>query len=151
VRSLPALPAGHYFLAIAYTQLQDGQKAETELKAVIQSSPNFVQAYTALAGLELAGGDLQSAVDHARQAVTLAPNTLEPRLLLVRAYIRSNEFKTAGSELETILKKSPGNAAALHHLGLLLAAQGNPEKAETQFEAAFKADPRQVDSLAALT
>jgi tetratricopeptide (TPR) repeat protein len=144
------LPTARYFLGIAYNQLHDDQKAVTEFKAVIQNSPNFAPAYIALAVQELSAGDVQSAVEHARQGVTLAPQALDSHLLLVRTYIRANEFEAAGNELDTLVKNNPGNAAVLHHLGILYAAKGNQEQAEAQFEAALKAEPRQLESLSEL-
>src|SRR5262249_42532658 len=58
----PTLAAARYFLATAYVQLRENQKAETELKNVVQSSPNSFQAYATLASLDLTNGNSGAAI-----------------------------------------------------------------------------------------
>ena len=151
VKAQPASPLGRYFLGLAYSQAQDPQRAGQEFLAAIQNDAAFVQAYTPLAQLKLDSGEVDGAIQYARQALSFNANLVDPHLVLSRAYTRVKNYRAATDEVALVLRADPRNWLGLYHQGLVDLAQDKFADAETHFEAAQRQAPAdQADSLNAL-
>jgi len=82
-------------------------------------------------------GHMDSAETSWKQALVLAPGSIEPMSALVRLYLESKKVAKAQSTLETALAKDGTNVAALNMLGEIALMKSDAPKAEEYFKRAL--------------
>lgn len=75
------------------------------------------------------------------------PNVLGMRLALAARYVQDGQYDKATQHYAEVLKRDPGNAEALAHLGWILLQLGDPTRAADFVRRARAADPSLVDAM----
>lgn len=98
------------------------------------------------ASLALTEKNADAALVAIADAVARDGNDLESLFLRAEAYLLKKQPAQAKAEYETILKKDPKSAKALHGLGLIHKAQNEFAEASGKFAEALEADPAHLVS-----
>jgi tetratricopeptide (TPR) repeat protein len=131
VASEPNRPEGHFWLGANYGGASEQKgafkalrmigKIRAEMEAVIRIAPGYeeAKAYLALSELDrqlprLLGGSNARALNYGEQGLRYAPNNLELKLSLARAYLEAGRRPEAKRQLEELLarKVNPMHARA---------------------------------------
>ncbi len=75
------------------------------------------------------------------------PDVLGMRLALAARYVQDGQYDKATQNYAEVLKRDPGNAEALAHLGWILLQLGDPARAADFVGRARAADPSLVDAM----
>lgn len=106
------------------------EAAQKRLEDFIAKNPNSSQAILALAEIRAAGGapkaEVAGLID---KAIKATPNQVEPRLALVRYYMRSGDPRQAATVAQDALNALPGRADLYDALGQAQQAAGNTNEA----------------------
>jgi tetratricopeptide (TPR) repeat protein len=129
--------------------LLDAQQYAASLDAfhhVTQLRPDYADAYTNMAIVEIQWERYADARPHLAQSLKLSPNN--PRALYYRALVERNEgnLDLAISDLQSVLKGYPRSRDALRELGFSFYQQHKYPEALAEYEALQGVDP---DDLAA--
>jgi len=74
-------------------------------------------------------------------ATELAPQAIQPGLLLVLAYLDANKIAEARQAAETMRAHNPSDPLVENLLGAIALAGGDPAEGRARFEAALKLKP----------
>jgi cellulose synthase operon protein C len=85
-----------------------------------------------------------------QDAVSAAPNAVQPMAALVDAYIRAKQPEKAVSFLQSALKANPENAEAYALLGTIQTGNNQPDLALKNFKTAIEKNPKNVIGYRAL-
>jgi Tfp pilus assembly protein PilF len=86
-------------------------------------------------------GEMEPARDAYRAALRLAPRHLGARVALTHILRQLGDLREAMKEGTTALAQAPGDADALHAIGLVHLARGDDAAARRYFEAFLASDP----------
>lgn len=119
---------------------QQWTSAEQNLRAAIQSDPEYVRAYVVLAGLYNAQGRFDEALHTAQLAVSLGPRSWDLSYELARALIGKGEYGRALSVSDAGLRKKHGT---LLHIAKAhaLAGLGSYAQAQAELRAYLRFEP----------
>ncbi len=123
VAAAPKLAAAHVALARAYLELGDGLAAEAELARAVDAGASADALHQYQAHARLLQGDPESAIDEAAEA--------QPRYadyaarIRVRALASQGELVEALADLQAVLDRTPGDAAAWTDLGRIRLTAGD--------------------------
>lgn len=135
-------------LLIARGNVPQGRRALAES---ITLDPRGLDARLALTGLHLSEHEIDAAVEQARAAIDIHPESLEARLLLGRALlVRPEDRAAARANAESIIRDFPRAAAGPYALGTFYLVSGDTPSAQREFERALRANARFTDALAEL-
>ena len=119
-----------------------------DLRNAIQLQPSLAEAHILLAQLHtIQGGNLQTALASAEEAVKLSPQL--PAALLTHAalQIANNSPETALEDVQQVLKNSPNHAKAYEVQGIAFNLLKRADEAQTSFAKALELNPRQITTL----
>lgn len=133
-----------YMRAYAHRELEDYAKAEEDFREVIRQEPTFIQTYGALAEIYIK----QKATEKAEKLfndLSQQPDGAKwsDYYRGVIAY-RKPDLAAAESYWDKATKIDINFAPALHNLGALYLAQGQPGKALVKFRGALNQDPEKA-------
>jgi putative PEP-CTERM system TPR-repeat lipoprotein len=104
--------------------------AQKRFEDFIAKNPKSSQAMLALAEVRAgSGGSKEEVAGLIEKAIKTAPNEVEPRLALVRHYMRSGDPRQAASVAQDALNALPGRADLYDALGQAQQAAGNANEA----------------------
>ena len=103
--------------------------------------PNELRALLLSARSRALAGQYDSAAVHARRAVAMAPDSLEPTRLLVRVLMDAHRFSDAAIELEALHKRYPDDVAIVLDLGQCREESGDTAAAEAAARLAYQMAP----------
>jgi Flp pilus assembly protein TadD len=134
------------------TLLQAGNVAGAEkiFRSVLAGEPQNVDALHGLAGVALATGHVDAAIELANSALRLRPNSPALSTTLGDALRAAGKAAEAAESYRVALASKARDVHALNNLGLALQDLGQFEEAALQFEKARKAQPRLVEPAANL-
>jgi predicted Zn-dependent protease len=116
-------------LGLSLGALEEGPAAIAALKRAVQLKPDFGNAWAALAQQHaMAGDDEAAAKANARQ---IAAATKDPALVAAATALAENKLAVAEHTLRDVLRREPGNIAALRLLAETGARLGRYGEAET--------------------
>jgi tetratricopeptide (TPR) repeat protein len=95
--------------------------AVADFTRALRLDPNCAEAVEARAKSCLVKGKLKRAVHDLTKAIALRPDSVEARLDRARAFLAAKQYSRAQSDAEEVLRREPGNTAAL---ALLKDAEG---------------------------
>ncbi len=139
---LPA-PALGVNLAEALLQRDLLPLAQTLMTRLLDQHPHFAPAWARRSELYLQLGQIDEALESARRAVALAPDSSFCRLCLGIALKAAGLVSAATMQLGACLQSNPRHPAALSHYGLALSQQGRHAMALDALAQARDLDPEQ--------
>ncbi len=108
-------------------------------------------AYTSLIRLYVNNDEKAKAVALARQAVKLNPKSVVAINLLVDTYAATGDIESMIKTLEEAKVSNPMSVLFYNRLGAYYAKSGEADKAVSEFKASLNIEPRQPDTLGALS
>ena len=132
VRDYPTTPFVHYAYgdALAATSMYD--EAERQLHDEIQLNPNSVQPFLRLASINLQRHQSADALDAAKKACAMAPESSEARYLLGRSLLEEGQIPASIQELETARRLSPNSPKVRFNLARAYARAGRDAEAQQE-------------------
>ncbi|MGB9265045.1 MAG: tetratricopeptide repeat protein [Terriglobales bacterium] len=137
----------HYQLGLAFDQLANTNRAETEWRDAVRLRPDIIEAHRALAGVAIRHGDPGALAQEADQIIALQPAAPDGYLLRGIAEINRKEYATADEYLHRSLQKEPNNPAAYIQLGNLQMVQSKFAEAQKFYQQALDQDPNSTEAL----
>lgn len=117
------------------------REALVELREAIKKDPSNPYAYYFLGVGLFEVGELEAARDAYRATLKLAPTHLGARVALTHVLRQLGDLREALKEGTQALSQSPGDADALHAVGLVYLARGDKTSARKYLEAFLDARP----------
>lgn len=136
----PSLGGAHMFLGIAQYQMGKPDEAVRSLEQEVALNPSSVEALTWIGIVQLGSGHPEGATGPLDRASALNPK--DGQLLYYRARAHS---LVAENTYRQLYQQEPDSALVHRALGESLASSGQPEKAITEFEAALKKEPSNLE------
>lgn len=137
----------HYQLGLAFDQVGNMSRAESEWREAVRLRPGIVEAHRALAGSAIARSDASMLAQEANEIIALQPGAPDGYLLRAVAEINRRQYGPAEQYLKESIQKDPTNAAAYVQYGNLRMAQNQPGEAQKQYQMALDQDPNSADAL----
>ena len=151
VKESVALGVAHYILGVHYDLLGDEEGAVREYAQSVHFDGRSFSSHLRL-GMGYAHKKIPAkAINELTFAARLNPKDLQPHYFLALLYSSLHDVPRATSEYELLLNglsvKDPRNADLFVYLGKLYFAQGQEDKALTQFERVIALDPKNTGAL----
>jgi len=143
----PDNAVAHYQQGLAFYQLGNGNRAESEWRDAVRLRPDLVEAHRALAGVAIHRSDASGLAQEADQIIAIQPGAPDGYLLRAVADIDRKQFSTADEYLKRSLEKEPNNPAAYVQLGNLRMAQKQLAEAQKAYQQGLDQDPNSTDAL----
>lgn len=142
-----------YMLAQVYRRAEDGWNELQALKRVVEVDPSYAPAHVNLGLLQSERGRLDEAEHHAREAVRLGPNEVEPLLNLVDILHGTGRMDDAEHLLRDRLETCPAHARGrlLCRLAALRQSAGAFDEARPLLAKARAAGDPEFDTFLHLT
>jgi Tfp pilus assembly protein PilF len=112
--------------------------ARAGCERLLKLDPAAYKAHAALAEIDLAQGQVSSAVERLRAALALKPDWVPAFERLGTALLRQGAYAEARAWLERAVSQRPDDADALQSLGVALAETGDLAGAALRFSAAIE-------------
>lgn len=143
----PDCAACHYNLAIAHTELDQLDGAETAFRQVLELTPDYSAAYYGLASVYTRQGRAADAQAARNEATRLARERLAERQRLLEealqqsvARLDAGDAAGAAADLETLLRRDSSFAPIYYWHGVALLRAGAAERAAGQFRRYLQLD-----------
>jgi arylsulfatase A-like enzyme/Tfp pilus assembly protein PilF len=143
----PTNPRGHLYLATAYEQMGQYQRAIDVLQHAVDVKVRTDKVYSRLGVDYLHLRQLDKAIDAMERASRLNPGDLNNLLNLGMACLQLGRVDDAEKIFRSITDQNERYAAAHNGLGLVAVQRGDAETARREFERAIEVDPNEVKSL----
>ena len=128
--------------ALSATGTGDVARAGMLWQRCLAAKPDFVEAYSGLAGLYATLGSLAQAQALYERLLNLTPGDIDARSNLGVVLQRQERHAEAEATFRAVLAQCPTHADAHYNLGLLLQGQGRHTEAESALRAAIAANAR---------
>jgi tetratricopeptide (TPR) repeat protein len=122
-------------------QNHDYNSAKRLLKQFVAADPENLQAWGALAELQMRDGEIDEAIASATKQLEVNPSSKQACYTLAFALSSKRQFDDAAQVLKKQLALSPNDAKTEFMLAGALSNAGHRDEAMKHFEAAAKADP----------
>jgi tetratricopeptide (TPR) repeat protein len=146
----PDNAVAHYQLGMAFNQLGNSKRAETEWHDAVRLRPDIIEAHAALAQAAIRRNDPSALAQEADQIIRLQPAASDGYMLRGMAETMRRQYPTAEQYLKQAVEKGPNNSVAYVQLGLLRIAQNQLAEAQKAFQQALDLDPNSADALVGL-
>ena len=134
-------------LGLVYMELGNVDKANFYLKTVTKLLPESTTGLTNLAKGEIKAGSFNAAIDNLLRAEKHNLNSVDVKLLLVKAYQQSRQFKKAAEIVRALKEKQPENVYLLNLYGTAIGLTGDLKAARENYEKALMLDKTNITSL----
>jgi putative PEP-CTERM system TPR-repeat lipoprotein len=128
----------------------DKQSGEQMIERALELAPENNSLRLRYAAYLTQEGQTDKAIGEIQKVIQNDPELDQARLLLLQAHAANNDLPAARKAAEAWLNQQPGNISAMIALGNVAARSGNPDKAESWFNQAAKADPNSAAPLVSL-
>ena len=129
-----------YLRGLANFGLGNHDKAEKDLKVVVEEDPEFFEAFQQLGNLYLATGRFEDAEAHFQKMLMVPKGGPTARYCLGVVYYAQSDFEKAENNWREAIKMEPSMARAHHNLGVLLMLQDKPRLALASLRTAVNLD-----------
>ncbi len=147
----PRSTLGLYWLGRALAASGDLEQARRTWTELLAINATYTDAQLAMARLHLSRNEIDSAIDRATQAANGDPDSLEARVMLVRALmVRPEDLSRATAAMDALLKQQPDEAPVHVLHAQFYLARRDSVRARGAFEQALALDPSQLDALSGL-
>jgi len=132
VQDYPKTPFLHYAYgdALAATSMYD--EAEIQLREEVKLDPNSALPYLRLASISLQRHQSANALEAAKKASAITPQSSEARYLLGRSLLEEGQIPAAIQELETARRLSPNSPKVRFNLARAYARAGRDAEAQQE-------------------
>jgi tetratricopeptide (TPR) repeat protein len=137
----------HYYLAMAFWQNGDWERAHGALLDALKISQSFRPALQALAQLSLQQGNSSDAQTYAEKIVQQAPSDSSARQLLAAALARQGKLQLAEEQLVTAKQLAPREPSIPIDLAQVDRAERKWPEAQKEYDLALKLDPHNTTAL----
>ncbi len=103
----PQNAVAHYQLGLAFDQVGNASRAETEWRETVRLQPDIVEAHRALAGSAIHDNDVSALGQEANQIIALVPAAPDGYLLRAVAEYNRKQYTVAEQYIKTSLEKDP--------------------------------------------
>jgi len=149
LKSEPDNAVAHYHLGIAFSQVGNLGRAESEWREAVRLRPNMVEAQRALAQVAQSKGDFDQLRERAEQLISTEPAS--PEGYILRATARLSRDRVGGeADLQKAIELAPQNPIGYSRLGSLRFAEKRFNEAEKLFEQALERDSNFSEALQGL-
>src|SRR5688572_2805114 len=122
-------------LGNAFAGLNDINGAVEQVERALDDDPGLMLAYSNLGALQLAKGDREAAELTFKRAVSVAPESVDPRLTLANFFWAVGQQADAEREIQAALALDPTSASANRAMAALYFTQNKPREAERYLKA----------------
>ena len=131
---LPAKAVDHYRQALELKSQGNNQQAIEQLKLALAVHPQFGLALNELGVQYLKTGQLDKGADVLRNAVSILPDAVEPRVNYGVVLLNQLKYADAEKQLREALKKNDSSVTAHLYLGIALVKLERYQEAETALQ-----------------
>jgi tetratricopeptide (TPR) repeat protein len=146
----PQNGATHYHLGVAFDQLGNLARAESEWRDAIRLRPDLPEAHRALATAALHAGDWDQLQQSATQIIRLQPTFPDGYALRAMAAMNRQQFSQAEADIRQAMEVAPQNPVGFVQMGNLRLLQKKYSEAETFYRLALDHDAGSADALRGL-
>ncbi len=136
-------------LAEQYARSSELDRAELQLKRVIERFPDYPPAQLLMGRVLYEGQKTTRARTHLMRAIKLRPTDPDAYLVLTQLWLDQGRVEDAVKVVEELGTAVPGEPVGFRRLGLALAERSDP-KAEKLLQRAVERDPGDIESWSAL-
>lgn len=137
-------------LAEQYARASELERAELQLKRVIERFPDYQPAQLLMGRVLYEGQKSTRARTHLLRAIKLKPNDPDAYLVLTQLWLDQGRTDDAIKVVEELGTAIPGDPVGYRRLGLALAERGDGARAEKLLQRAVERDPGDIESWATL-
>ncbi len=137
----PGNPVVLLLRANLYREMEDDDKAMADVDKVLRMRPGLEMAMRFRAGLLADQGDYGEAIRQIEELLKKAPDDVETRIQLAYLYSLDRKHEKTIEIFSEILRKDPGNWAALRGRGDTYLGTGKHAEAIADYEKALKLRP----------
>ncbi len=146
-RDQPDNPTILTMLGMTYLELGNNEKANYYLEQVTRLLPSSSEGLTNLARGRMAIGSFDEAIKNLLKAEQHNFNSLDVKLLLVKAYQQSRQYDKAITIVRKLKDQEPENAALLTLYGTAMGLAGHHSEARKSYQQALTLDQNNITSL----
>ncbi|MBM4781623.1 MAG: tetratricopeptide repeat protein [Archangiaceae bacterium] len=132
-------------LAEQYARTSELERAEAQLKRVIDKHPDYAPAQLLMGRVLYEAQKTTRARAHLTRAIKLRPNDPDAYLVLTQLWLDQGKVDEATKVVEELGGAVPGEPIGYRRLGLALAERGDAARAEKLLVRAVERDPGDVD------
>jgi tetratricopeptide (TPR) repeat protein len=133
-------------LAEQYARSSELDRAELQLKRVIERFPDYPPAQLLMGRVLYEGQKTTRARTHLMRAIKLRPNDPDAYLVLTQLWLDQGRVDDAVKVVEELGSAVPGDPVGFRRLGLALAERGDNAKAEKLLQRAVERDPADIEA-----
>lgn len=133
-------------LAEQYARSSELERAELQLKRVIERFPDYSPAQLLMGRVLYEGQKTTRARTHLMRAIKLKPNDPDAYLVLTQLWLDQGRVDDAVKVVEELGTAVPGDPVGFRRLGLALAERGDNAKAEKLLQRAVERDPADIEA-----
>jgi tetratricopeptide (TPR) repeat protein len=137
----------HYQLGLAFDQLGNTNRAESEWRDAVRLRPDIVEAHRALAGVAIRKNDFGALAQEADQIIAVQPAAPDGYLLRAVSEMDRKQYSAADQYIKKSLEREPNNPAAYVQLGNLHKAQNQYAEAQRAYQQALDQNPNSTEAL----
>ncbi len=130
-----------------YLTQENYDKADVELKNVIQIDPKNAEAYFLIGQVDEKKQDWQSAFGNYSKAAALKPDYIEPRLRMSYFYLQGGDVDKSSNMLAEVMKAQPNNPGGRTLQAAIMYKKRDIQGATQEAEKIAAEDPSQVDAI----
>jgi len=134
--------AAEYYLGVAQVALGVSSMARASFSRALELAPGMSDAAVALADLDVQGGDYDTGLRLARQALDQNPGATTASVIAARALLAKGEAAQAEPLLRTALERDPANLPALGAMLDVESAQGKIKESVRRLNAVVAQHPQ---------
>ena len=146
----PDNAVAHYQLGMAFDQLGNSKRAETEWRDAVRLHPDIIEAHVALAHAAIRRNDAPALAQEADQIMALQSAAPDGYMLRGMAETMRKQYSTAEHYLNQAIEKTPKNPVAYVQLGILRMSENQLGEAQKAYQQALDLDPNSADALVGL-
>jgi len=155
----PKNPANHYRLGLAHMARATSdrtvaageiEQARQEFERALAIRPDFVMALLALARIEIAKGDYESAIKTAEQALAVDRSNLSAKIMESAALLGQKKTAEARQLLESLRTQTPNSPDVVLQLGGVSLIEKKYKEADEEFRRAYDLNPANIRGITGL-
>ena len=131
---------------LTWRQTAHWRDTESLWRHALMIEPNSDVAHAGLAGILLARGHVDEAIEHYQRAIALRPGNAAAQHGLAMAFASEHRTAEAIEHWQKSLSILPNNIEALNHLAVALVRKGEVREAIAQWEKALAYEPDDPDA-----